>query len=564
MGAHTKSLKILLLTHSFNGLSQRLFVDLRCTGHQLSVELDINDRMTQEAIDLFQPDLLLAPFLKRPIPESIWSQLPCLIIHPGPAGERGPASLDWAILHRENEWGVTLLQANEIMDGGPIWGEAPFPMRNASKGSHYRHEVAEAASQITLQALSSWIDGNLQPRSQKQLNTPIGERPWMQQQQRAIDWQQDSQETVLRKIYSADGSPGLLDSICGRAFYLYDAHPENHHSGAPGEIIGRHGPAICRATADGKGVWIGHLREKEGKFPFKLPATHLLSETVAKNPEIDSDYHEIKYREIDNIGLLHFNFYNGAMSAHRCQQLQQALQQAKARPTQAILLFGGEEYWSNGMDLNQIEAAESAADASWENINAMDDLALEIINTRQLTISALQGNAAAGGVFLARAADRVWARSGVILNPHYKDMGNLHGSEYWSYLLPRYCGESHARQIMQARLPMGTAEAMQLRLIDDHFSGTHEQFRQHCMDQVHNLIRQPDFSHTLEQKLQHRLADEAERPLSSYRDTELEQMKRNFYGFDPSYHIARYNFVHKVPKSRTPITLANHRQQGKP
>lgn len=565
MGDQTKAFKILLLTHSFNGLSQRLFVDLRSAGYLVSVELDINDRVTQEAVELFQPNLLLAPFLKRAIPESIWRRLPCLIIHPGPAGDRGPAALDWALLNQEPKWGVTLLQANAVMDGGAIWGEAPFLMRNASKGSLYRREVADAASQITLEALSSWINVTLQPRPQEQLDSPLCERPWMPQQKRAINWQQDTQGEILHKIHSADGNPGLLDQLCGRALYLYDAHPESQLSGAPGEVIGQQGSAICRATADGKGVWIGHLREKGGKHPFKLPATQLLStilpEVLQRTPEIDSDYHEIEYCEVDHIGLLHFNFYNGAMSTQRCQQLQQALQRAKSRSTDAILLFGGDEYWSNGMDLNQIEAAESAADASWENINAMDDLAEEVINTNQITISALQGNAAAGGVFLARAADRVWARSGVILNPHYKDMGNLHGSEYWSYLLPRYCGELHAKQIMQARLPMGTAEAMQLGLIDDHFDKAHTHFRQHCIDQARSLITQPEFPQTVAQKRQQRVADEAERPLSSYREAELEQMQRNFYGFDPSYHIARYNFVHKVPKSRTPITLANHRQR---
>jgi len=40
-------------------------------------------------------------------------------------------------------------------------------------------------------------------------------------------------------------------------------------------------------------------------------------------------------------------------------------------------------------------------------------------------------------------------------------------------------------------------------------------------------------------------------------------MKRNFYGFDPSYHVARYNFIRKIPKSRTPLTLAAHRSTGR-
>jgi putative two-component system hydrogenase maturation factor HypX/HoxX len=213
------------------------------------------------------------------------------------------------------------------------------------------------------------------------------------------------------------------------------------------------------------------------------------------------------------------------------------------------------------MHLNLIEAAYSAAEESWRNINAIDDLAQEIIETKShLTIAALQGNAGAGGVFLARAADEVWARRGVILNPHYKDMGNLYGSEYWTYLLPRYAGEENAQRIMQSRLPMGVDEAMDLNLIDRVIDSPGSDY----LSQVHKLatamIRTPAFEQRLHYKCARREADESIKPLAQYREEELEQMKHNFFGFDPSYHVARYNFVYKVPKSRTPLTLANHRR----
>ena len=49
-------MRILLLTHSFNSLSQRLFGLLRAQGHAVSVvELDIADSVTEEAVALFQP-----------------------------------------------------------------------------------------------------------------------------------------------------------------------------------------------------------------------------------------------------------------------------------------------------------------------------------------------------------------------------------------------------------------------------------------------------------------------------------------------------------------------------
>ena len=161
------------------------------------------------------------------------------------------------------------------------------------------------------------------------------------------------------------------------------------------------------------------------------------------------------------------------MGTAHCERLRAALARAKARPTRVIVLLGGPDFWSNGIHLNLIEAAAQPADESWRNIEAMNDLVREIVLTPdQLTIAALQGNAGAGGVFLALAADEVVARDGVILNPHYKSMGNLYGSEYWTYLLPRRVGAERAGAITRNRLPVGVAEALQARLIDDHFGAT--------------------------------------------------------------------------------------------
>jgi putative two-component system hydrogenase maturation factor HypX/HoxX len=61
-------------------------------------------------------------------------------------------------------------------------------------------------------------------------------------------------------------------------------------------------------------------------------------------------------------------------------------------------------------------------------------------------------------------------------------------------------------------------------------------------------------------KRQQRERDEAIKPLATYRQEELARMRRNFYGFDPSYHIARSNFVQRVAPSWTPRHLAIHRR----
>ncbi len=560
-------MRILLLTHAFNSLTQRLFVALQQDKHEVTIEFDINDETAQEAIDLFQPDLIVAPYLKRAIPDSIWQNHTCLIVHPGIVGDRGPSSLDWAIINREKTWGVTVLQANAEMDAGDIWASIEFEMRDATKASIYRNEVTTAAVQAVQQAIEHFKGSEFKPSplKQKLLSAKGKLRPLMAQNVRRINWQKDDTETVLRKIRCADGFPGVRDELFGREVLIYDAHIAEGLRGKAGEVIAKSGLALCKATVDGA-VWVGHVKDKSHHHAFKLPATVLFKEQCKDLYDAPTceGYQEIRYEETHDVGYLHFPFYNGAMSTKQCQDLLAAYQDATQHNTKVIVLMGGADFWSNGIHLNMIEAAKSPADESWANINAMDDLSEAIIRTTShIVISAMQGNVGAGGVFLARAADEVWAHEHVILNPHYKDMGNLYGSEYWTYLLPKYCGEDHAKRITQARLPMGVNEALDLGLLDAVIQGEKAGFIEVVKSKATALAQQDSIYATLQQKEVQRDQDEAEKALSAYREEELRRMKKNFYGFDPSYHVARYNFVYKVCKSRTPLTLAGHRNKAR-
>ncbi len=565
-------MRILFLTHSFNSLCQRLFLELSERSHEVSIEYDINDAVTIEAVRLFKPDLIVAPFLKRAIPENIWRHHLCLVIHPGIKGDRGPSALDWAIMHGEQIWGVTILQAIGEMDAGDIWAAVKFPMRAARKSSLYRNEVTEAATGALLQAIERLERGDFIPEPLDYSHKDVRgmSRPFMHQTARTIAWELDNTAKVMRKIRAADGFPGVLDTLYGQPYYLYNAYEEETLTGVPGAVIAQRHGAICKATVDGA-VWITHLKKKvTGEKRYKLPAAMALGERLSQVPESIAPLHaiqrrktytEIRYEEKNLIGYLYFDFYNGAMSTEQCIRLLDAYHYAQQRDTRIILLMGGQDFWSNGIHLNTIEAAESPADESWRNINAMNNLARTIITTdTHLTISALQGNAAAGGVFLALAADLVYARSGVVLNPHYKSMGNLYGSEYWTYLLPKRVGKQEANALTEKRLPIGTRAAKQLGLIDDHFGRDAKEFQHRIQQIAEQLAIHPDYRGMLKQKQQRLVQAEREKPLDRYRAEEMERMKLNFYGFDPSYHVARHNFVCKIPHSWTPLFLALHRR----
>jgi putative two-component system hydrogenase maturation factor HypX/HoxX len=566
-------MRILLLTHAFNSLTQRLGAELVQRGHEISIEFDIADSVTEEAVALFRPHLIVAPYLRRAIPKSVWSRHVCLIVHPGIPGDRGPSALDWAIQEAKTEWGVTVLQAETEMDAGPVWASANFPLRNAKKSSVYRNQVTQAATTAVLQAVQRFASGDFAPQTLASLNDLHGRlRPLMKQQDRSLDWQRDDTATVLREIHAADGFPGVADSLFDQPCHLFDAWPEATLRGAPGAVIARRETALLRATVDGA-VWIGHVKRPDG---IKLPAALTFETEAAALPHAPLDswwrsdaptWQDIAYEENGAVGFLHFDFYNGAMSTAQCLRLQAALGWAKQRPVRVLVLMGGGDFWSNGIHLNMIEAASlngaSAADESWRNINAMNDLTQELITTEsQITVAALAGNTGAGGCFLARAADRVWAREAVILNPHYKNMGNLYGSEYWTYSLPRRLGEDAARSLMRDRQPLTAKRALEIAFTDACIPGDVQEFHHEVAQRAAQLADQADWNDSITAKRETRARDEAAKPLATYRAEELAQMRRNFYGFDPSYHVARHHFVRKSPASWTPRHLARHRELG--
>ena len=594
-------MQILFLTSAHNSLSQRLWIELSELGHEIRVCVASTKEAMIAAVSHDRPDLILAPMLKIAVPKEILSRHLCLIVHPGIKGDRGPSSLDWAIANHETIWGVTILEAAEEFDAGPVWASHEFAVEEnpPAKSSLYRGLVTEAAVRGVLEAVAriesgAYQSGAWQPEKLTDASAHVRGclRPPMRQAQRAVDWTRDKTATILRKIRAADSAPGVLGTLLGKSCFLYGAHEEDRLKGAPGQVLARRDGAICIGTSDGA-VWVSHLKIKDEAQAqevtcrlalagvgcelcdadlcpvagIKLPATQVLGPLLAGVPEapmpIDAPadhrtFREIVYSEEDEVGYLSFDFYNGAMSTSQCRRLRDAFLHARARSTRVIVLLGGHDFWSNGIHLNVIEASADPAAESWRNINAIDDVIFEILNTMShLIIAGMRGNAGAGGAMLALAADHIYARSGVVLNPHYRSMGGLYGSEYWTYTLPRRVGQRRALAMTVSCKPIGTRVAREMGFLDDVFGEDAGAFVAELRERARRLASDPEFRVMLRRKHEKRLDDESVKPLASYRAAELERMKVNFFGTDPAYHEARRRFVFKgdPPPQRSQLPI---------
>ncbi|WP_031063821.1 hydrogenase maturation protein [Streptomyces sp. NRRL WC-3742] len=562
-------MRILLIASAFNSLTQRVHTELRERGHEVAVQLALGDEQMRAAVSRTDPELIICPMLTKAVPEDIWSTRTVLIVHPGPKGDRGPSSLDWAITEGAERWGVTVLQAVAEMDAGDIWASVEFPVPACGKSELYRNEVAEAAVEAVLLAVQRFQGGLFTPEPLDYDRPDVQGRlrPFLKQDVRRIDWAVDDTATVLRKLRAADSQPGVLDELYGREFFLHGGHPEDELRGPePGAVLATRDGAICRATVDGA-VWIPQLRPRRtpgGPATFKLPAATVLAGELGRVREVRvspssagrrDTWSELRYHEEGEVGFLEFAYAGGAMDTGQCRRLLAAYREAADRPTSVMVLGAPRDFYSNGIHLNVIEGSEFPALESWENINAMDDLVEAILTTEdKVTVAALAGNAAAGGLMLALAADEVWCRESAVLNPHYRLMG-LYGSEYWTYTLPARVGAERAERLTTEALPVGAEHARRIGLVDRTAGGDAAEFRRWTAREAALLAGSPEITGRLVDKKRRRAEHEEAKPLAEYRAEELRRMHANFYRAGEAYHGLRRDFVHKVCPVATPEHL---------
>ena len=612
-------MKILFLCTAHNSLSQRLYVAL-AEKHTLSIELALSDNVMIEAVNLFQPDLILCPFLTIAVPKEIHKTHLTLIVHPGPPGDAGPSSLDWLLIGDDgtepdtksllatqswsekgrSHWGVSIIQATETFDAGPVWSFEQFPIDidtpGLTKSSLYRGPMTRAALVATSAALSR-IEAGANP-SLSDINptlpalpeyavksitrqTPFEggktiARPLLKATDREFDILKDTAKQISRKIRCGDSQPGCPSSLFGPKLYLYGGAIENkiHTSETTlGKIIHCQDEAVCVLTCDQKSIWITHLRRlkrKENKLLWpKVPAFSYLSGSqlikdyegstrdavYSGHQEIRIDFETINQKQT---AYIYFDFYNGAMSTDQCARLLKAITTTvESHPLSAVVLMGGSDYFSNGIHLNVIEAAADPASETWRNINHINALVFYILHELPrrniLSVAALRGNCAAGGVALAAACDHVIAGVDVVLNPSYRAIG-LHGSEYHTLSYRGRCGTTKAASLLRNMLPLSASNAQLIGLIDHVLHDSDKELEISIRQKVATLTAStPTWKMNMDLSLS---------ALQTAQANELAEMAKDCWSPRAErFNSRRTAFVCKIKPAATPLRLAAHRRQ---
>ncbi|CAK9785842.1 ClpP/crotonase [Cutaneotrichosporon oleaginosum] len=708
--------RILLLVSAVNSLTQRVQTYLSDMGcERVSTELALTDDGMISAVLAHSPHVVVCPFLTKKVPDVIWDNVLTLIVHPGPPGDAGPAAIDWAVMgdrgldtdsasalaalvaptdrakplseRQRTHWGVTVLQADDTMDGGPVWAFDQFPLPDVArvtKSAIYQGPVTAATLRALTAALTrisgayaalpdpshraARIAVKVDPKwaaecvslNKPFLGGPLNERPQIRPGQRRPDLTMHNAADVARIINCGDSQPGGTLKTAKSFMFVFDAKVHVRDADLPinlakalgyatfgdipaGKALAKRDGAVLFKTAPcthnecqygcGVAVWLTHGRLPKATASAALSAKVPMAEalvaagegarlegvpewTETEFQEIPGTYQQVYVRTVKEgdglIQLVYWDFYNGAMSTTGCEHLVRALRWATHPDRGNIKVLGlmGGSYFSNGVALNIIESADHPGRETWANINAIDDV-VELIagdvssqprsdfmtsvpsltERGIVTVTCMRGNAAAGGVALAAAADIVVSAGSVVLNPAYRAMG-LHGSEFHLYSYVERCGRNVATHLVKDMLPLSAIRSRELGLVDVVVGGrdTPQAESEALMIKfLRNLavapaaaLGSPEYpsapwtkaiagaeSSKTAQTLVDLMADNKRRryesanhtPLVHYRHEELSQMLLDSFHPHRSqrYHTRRIKFVRKVKAEGTPTRFNHHR-----
>ncbi|KAM0338113.1 hypothetical protein ACHAPU_011441 [Fusarium lateritium] len=460
------------------------------------------------------------------------------------------------------------------------------PSTITSTSQHSRPQNSD--SDISVHLLANPTFKALSVTQQKPfLGGVTGCRPLLKAAERNFDIHREPANIISRKIRSADSQPGCLTKLFGGVgLYVYGGVIETGRDAdcksEPGQIVGCRDGAICVATCDGLGVWISHIRRVKRKVDAmlwpKVPAfSGLLELGLIDKSALNeagtlrqisgwskatwSTFQDVWVDFNNGIAFAYFEFYNGAMSTPQCSKLIEALEfVALHKPLKAVVLMGGDSYFSNGIALNVIEAHGDPSAQSWRNINRIDDVVhmlLDVFPRKNVTtVAAIRGNCAAGGVALAAACDVVIASSESVLNPAYRAIG-LYGSEYHSLSYTGRCGSHGARRILWDMLPLSANQARELGLVDHILPGSGSvldtRVRRWVQEMMDTTYKPAEWKYHV---------DVSPSGLASARAHELSEMAKDFWSArSERYSSRRRDFVRKVKPTRTPLRFADHRRQ---
>ena len=168
---------------------------------------NVNDPPSLEQLRAWRPDFIVVAAYGQILRSAILD-LPsfgCLNVHASLLPRwRGAAPVQAAILHGDQQTGVTIMRMDPGMDTGPILGQRQTAIEDNETGGQLETRLSRQGAELLLELLPSYLQGELHPAPQD--NAKASYAPLLSKADGELDWRKPS-DALARQVRAFDPWP---------------------------------------------------------------------------------------------------------------------------------------------------------------------------------------------------------------------------------------------------------------------------------------------------------------------------------------------------------------------
>lgn len=230
-------------------------------GYDVYQPESVKTEAFKAALAALKPDLLVVIAFGQIIPKAVLDtpEKGAINLHASLLPKyRGPAPIQWAIINREKETGVTTMLMDEGLDTGDMLLTRKVEIDDRETSGTLHDRLAEVGAGLVLDTLDKLAKGSLAPVTQDEAQSSYA--PLLKKQDGRIDWSRPARE-IESFIRGVNPWPGAYTFCDERRLKIYAAQYIGVETGAePGTVLVGF-PCELR-VATGKGTLV--LEEIQG------------------------------------------------------------------------------------------------------------------------------------------------------------------------------------------------------------------------------------------------------------------------------------------------------------
>ena len=197
-----------------------------------------------EQLRAWNPELIVVAAFGQILRQDVLDLPPhgCINVHASLLPRwRGAAPIHAAILHGDEETGVTIMKMDAGLDTGPMLSQRSMPLMPDDTAGSVFEKVSQLGADLLLETLPDYLSGKLMPTPQPEEGMTYA--PMMKKEEGQLDFIQDVNE-LERRVRAFNPWPGAFMDFDGTLLKIHRAHVEPGQATAGQRLVWRNQPAI--------------------------------------------------------------------------------------------------------------------------------------------------------------------------------------------------------------------------------------------------------------------------------------------------------------------------------